>query len=410
MIYQFNKLKPPKFQGGADPLKYEEWKRKLENLFEIMKCPNRYKVARTTYQFEGEAEYWWETVKPKGGEDPMTWKRLTELLDNKYYARDVQRMKEREFLSLKQGQMTVMEYAARFNELSRFALHQVNTEERKMDHFEQGLRGDIKSVIASRTFANFQEIYQRAVKVARVLDESEKETQALNLEKRKRKFTRPGFQGREDERFRPSYPPGKGKQPMSEPPKFPPCRFCGKYHTGPCAFGSDRCFECGEKGHKWSECPKLGRGQDRTLPSTGPPRPPVPARSGGLPSSGPRQQARANKKPQAGGRVYCLEAEEGGDEDPHTVVSGTFLVNTIPVTVLFDAGATHSFVNPVITARMTCDIAELDVCLCVTTPIGSLYHSELVAKNCTIIIQDKLFRGDLILLGIRGYDVILARD
>ena len=37
-----------------------------------------------------------------------------------------------------------MEYAAKFNELSGFAPHQVNTEERKMDHFEQGLRGDIK--------------------------------------------------------------------------------------------------------------------------------------------------------------------------------------------------------------------------------------------------------------------------
>ena len=53
--------------------------------------------------------------------------------------------------------MSVMEYAARFNELSRFAMHQVNTEERKMDHFEQGLRADIKSVIAGQTFTGFQE-------------------------------------------------------------------------------------------------------------------------------------------------------------------------------------------------------------------------------------------------------------
>jgi len=44
--------------------------------------------------------------------------------------------------------MSVMEYAAKFNELSRFAPHQINTEERKTNHFEQGLRGDIKSVIA----------------------------------------------------------------------------------------------------------------------------------------------------------------------------------------------------------------------------------------------------------------------
>jgi len=33
MIYQFNKLKPPKFKGGANPLRYEEWMQKFENLF-----------------------------------------------------------------------------------------------------------------------------------------------------------------------------------------------------------------------------------------------------------------------------------------------------------------------------------------------------------------------------------------
>ena len=54
MICQFNKLKPPKFQGGSDPLKYEEWMRRMENLFEIMGCPAWYKVALATYQFEGE--------------------------------------------------------------------------------------------------------------------------------------------------------------------------------------------------------------------------------------------------------------------------------------------------------------------------------------------------------------------
>jgi len=63
-------------------------------------------------------------------------------------------------------------------------MHQVNTEERKMDHFEQGLRGDIKSVIAGQTFTSFQDMYQQAVKVAQVLEENEKETQILNLERK----------------------------------------------------------------------------------------------------------------------------------------------------------------------------------------------------------------------------------
>ena len=68
IICQFNKLKPPKFHGGSDPLKYEQWKRKLENLLRF----DQYKIALTTYQFEGEAEYWWDTVKPRGDENPMT--------------------------------------------------------------------------------------------------------------------------------------------------------------------------------------------------------------------------------------------------------------------------------------------------------------------------------------------------
>jgi len=117
MICQFNKLKPPKFQGGSNPLEYEEWMRRMENLFQIMKCPTRFKVALATYQFEGEVEYWLGTVKPREGENLMTWGRLKEMMDNQYYPRDVRRMKEREFLSLKQGSLSVMEYAIKFNEL-----------------------------------------------------------------------------------------------------------------------------------------------------------------------------------------------------------------------------------------------------------------------------------------------------
>ena len=41
-------------------------------------------------------------------------------------------------------------------------------------------------------------MYQRTVKVARVLEENKKETQALNLERRKREFPRQGFLSRSD--------------------------------------------------------------------------------------------------------------------------------------------------------------------------------------------------------------------
>jgi len=48
-----------------------------------------------------------------------------------------------------------MEYAAKFNKLSCFAPHQVAIKETKMDYFEQGIKGGIKSMIARHSFDNF---------------------------------------------------------------------------------------------------------------------------------------------------------------------------------------------------------------------------------------------------------------
>jgi len=59
-----------------------------------------------------------------------------------------------------------MEYAVKFNELSRFAPNQVGTEEMGMNYFEQGLKGYIKQTIAGYAYTNFPEMYQRAVNVA----------------------------------------------------------------------------------------------------------------------------------------------------------------------------------------------------------------------------------------------------
>jgi len=55
MICQFNRLKPPKFEGGNDPMVYEEWFQRIENLFEIIECPERFKVHLASYQFKKEA-------------------------------------------------------------------------------------------------------------------------------------------------------------------------------------------------------------------------------------------------------------------------------------------------------------------------------------------------------------------
>jgi len=78
----------------------------------------------------------------------LTWNQLKALMDAQYYPRDIRRVKEQEFLCLRQGEMSKMEYTAKFNELSQFAPNHVATEEMRMKHSVQGLKGEIKQIIA----------------------------------------------------------------------------------------------------------------------------------------------------------------------------------------------------------------------------------------------------------------------
>jgi len=103
-----------------------------------------------------------------------------------------------------------------------------------------------------------------------------------------------------------------------------------------------------------------------------------------------------------------LEAEEGS-EDPHAVVSSMFPMDTLPTKVLFDASATHSFINAATAKRIACAVEDMNVHLCVSTPIGSVYQTDQIVRDCSIVIQNREFI-DLVVLDIQGYDVILGMD
>jgi hypothetical protein len=53
------------------------------------------------------------------------------------------KIKKKEFLSLKQGNMSVSEYRDKFIQLSRYAPDEVADDERKQEHFTEGLNGPL---------------------------------------------------------------------------------------------------------------------------------------------------------------------------------------------------------------------------------------------------------------------------
>ena len=68
--------------------------------------------------------------------------------------------------------MSEGEYIAKFNGFSHFAPVYVANDEIRMELFKHGLKGKLKEVVAGHSYANFQEMYQKMVKIVWVVDEN----------------------------------------------------------------------------------------------------------------------------------------------------------------------------------------------------------------------------------------------
>ena len=75
----------------------------------------------------------------------------------KYFREDLRSKKEIEFLELKRGNMTVVEYAAKFEELVKFCPHYNGAAAKglKCIKFESELHHEIKQYIGIRRFTDF---------------------------------------------------------------------------------------------------------------------------------------------------------------------------------------------------------------------------------------------------------------
>jgi hypothetical protein len=63
---------------------------------------------------------------------------------------------KKEFQDLKQGSMSVNEYVIKFTQLSHYAPHEVDTDEKKRECFLNGLNDGLAYDLKARDFENFQ--------------------------------------------------------------------------------------------------------------------------------------------------------------------------------------------------------------------------------------------------------------
>ena len=108
--------------GGGDPMVADHWFMQIENVLKAMEITSdTTRIRLATFQLEGEARVWWRWARTSRDLEFMTWAEFQELFMGKYFPETARHAKAQEFLELKQGAMTVMDYVARFTELARFA-------------------------------------------------------------------------------------------------------------------------------------------------------------------------------------------------------------------------------------------------------------------------------------------------
>jgi hypothetical protein len=73
------------------------------------------------------------------------------------------KLKQKEFLALKQGNMSVTEYLNKFTHLSHYAPDEVNTDPKRQERLLDGLLGPLNYQLQSHTFPNFQTLLNKAI-------------------------------------------------------------------------------------------------------------------------------------------------------------------------------------------------------------------------------------------------------
>src|SRR3954463_11298125 len=145
-LTNFTKQKPPPYDGKKVGVDAEDWLLHTEKILEALSIPdNGQRVRLATYLFHSDVENWWRNVKKARDVTRMSWRDFIKLFCERHFPRAEREKLANQFgkleqvnkkvritvpliiqsesingYSCRQGDMTVDEYAAKFDRLSRF--------------------------------------------------------------------------------------------------------------------------------------------------------------------------------------------------------------------------------------------------------------------------------------------------
>jgi hypothetical protein len=199
-----------------------------------VQCNDREKVLFASGQLVGEASEWWNSYIDEH-EQPhsIVWKEFKDNFISHFIPISTMKLKRKEFLNLKQGQMTVNEYRDKFIQLPMYAPRSSESDKKKREHFLKGLNNDLQSILSLHEYSSLQYVINKAI-------ELESKLQEIISKKRKMNFLEQHENNSHLGRLT------QGSEPEYEDPP--------RNHRNIKESGD--CFYCKDHGHFISRCPK----------------------------------------------------------------------------------------------------------------------------------------------------------
>jgi hypothetical protein len=156
------------------------------------------------------------------------------------------------------------------------------------------------------------------------------------------------------------------------------------------------CYSCGQSGHYANRCPRKPANQT-----------PAPGINHNINRNANNSASTPARQNQARARVNLVAVEDA--QAAPNVIIGMILINDNGAIVLFDYGASHSFVAANFVQKYNIPLSMLKNRMIVSSPGGDM-HARRVCAKVSILIRGVEFLANLIVLELKGIDVILGMD
>ncbi|GJX00762.1 putative reverse transcriptase domain-containing protein [Tanacetum coccineum] len=307
---------PQDFDGTGGAVALTRWIEKMESEIDNSRCLANQRVKYVASSFIGKALTWWNTQVQARGRDAgnaIAWNDFKALLTTSFCPSNEIEKLEGEFWNHSMVSVDHAGYTDQFHELVKLVPHLVTPEVKRVTRYINGLPSQIRRILRATQPATIQAVILTA---GILTDEAVRSgTLAKAGEKRKERD-----EASKSESVRKDEQNAKGGRgfvatvpPIRENGDFPKCARCKGFHAekGPCIV----CYNCQRPGHMARDC--------RT-----PVRHAEPIRA---------------VRPRDRGRAFNVNVVDAL-QDPN-VVTGTYSLNNLYATVLFDSCTDFSFIS-----------------------------------------------------------------